>query len=161
MGSKELIHHTPGGGDKPIVTEKLSFRETAAPKVNMRTLGHEDEEGERTKKGTRPLGKEQPVTMLTHLPLFCGWEEFADGQEALLLTLPKPFTRAPQVGSLANIQHTPGGGKVKIVSEKLNFRETASPKVDARLARTSISSTKSDDKAEAEAPAAPEEPPAQ
>ncbi|XP_015918169.2 microtubule-associated protein tau-like [Parasteatoda tepidariorum] len=34
-----------------------------------------------------------------------------------------------KVGSLANIGHQPGGGKIKIFSEKLNFRENAEAKV--------------------------------
>uniref|UniRef100_A0A7I4YAY5 Microtubule-associated protein n=1 Tax=Haemonchus contortus TaxID=6289 RepID=A0A7I4YAY5_HAECO len=38
----------------------------------------------------------------------------------------------PKVGSLNNVTHTPGGGNVKIPNIKLDFKEKAKPKIDAK-----------------------------
>ncbi len=34
-----------------------------------------------------------------------------------------------KVGSTDNLKHTPKGGKVKIIDDKVNFKETAKPRV--------------------------------
>ncbi|KAK5967995.1 Microtubule-associated protein [Trichostrongylus colubriformis] len=38
----------------------------------------------------------------------------------------------PKVGSLNNVTHTPGGGNVRIPTMKLDFKEKAKPKIDAK-----------------------------
>lgn len=37
-----------------------------------------------------------------------------------------------KIGSLDNVCHTPGGGNVKIMSTKLDFKDKATPKIDAK-----------------------------
>jgi microtubule-associated protein tau len=39
---------------------------------------------------------------------------------------------SPKVGSLQNASHVPAGGNVKIENRKLNFREAAKPRVEAK-----------------------------
>uniref|UniRef100_A0A1I8B5I4 Microtubule-associated protein n=1 Tax=Meloidogyne hapla TaxID=6305 RepID=A0A1I8B5I4_MELHA len=45
---------------------------------------------------------------------------------------PLKVNATPKVGSLANADHMPLGGNVRILQRKLNFRETARPRVDAK-----------------------------
>uniref|UniRef100_A0A914L103 Microtubule-associated protein n=1 Tax=Meloidogyne incognita TaxID=6306 RepID=A0A914L103_MELIC len=45
---------------------------------------------------------------------------------------PLKVVASPKVGSLVNADHTPLGGNVRILQRKLNFRETARPRVDAK-----------------------------
>ena len=45
---------------------------------------------------------------------------------------PIKVSAASKVGSLQNAAHVPAGGNVKIENRKLNFRETAKPRVEAK-----------------------------
>ncbi|KAI6225299.1 Microtubule-associated protein [Aphelenchoides fujianensis] len=43
-----------------------------------------------------------------------------------------------KVGSLSNIQHTPGGGDKKILQRKLNFKERAQPRIESHQSLQTI-----------------------
>lgn len=45
---------------------------------------------------------------------------------------PIKVSASPKVGSLQNASHVPAGGNVKIENRKLNFREAAKPRVEAK-----------------------------
>ncbi|KHJ91619.1 Tau and MAP protein, tubulin-binding repeat protein [Oesophagostomum dentatum] len=44
----------------------------------------------------------------------------------------RTYNAQSKIGSLHNVSHTPGGGNVKIPSMKLDFKEKAKPRIEAK-----------------------------
>lgn len=112
VGSLENATHKPGGGEKKIQSVKLEFKEKAAPKV-----------------GSKDNVKHQPGGGNVKVSQSESAEKPSSAHRVETQKLEYKDKAASKVGSMDNVKHKPGGGNIQIKTDRLNFKERASPKI--------------------------------
>ncbi|CAG8585283.1 3852_t:CDS:2 [Ambispora leptoticha] len=160
VGSLDNIKYTPkGGGTSKRVSSSnssdIEFSSASStsdissrndPKIdNVKSSINRDNNNEKNKGGD--------VKIFSKKPKFTSVQSKVSSRENINFvpkrkSNPQVFTSKldlknvkSRVGSLDNIKYVPGGGDVVIYSEKLKFREKATPKIDAGVSKNSADNT--------------------
>ncbi|KAI8833534.1 hypothetical protein BC829DRAFT_407750 [Chytridium lagenaria] len=131
IGSMENLTHAPRGGDKKIFTQKVEIK--AESKVDART-DHKPKGGD-----VKIFSQKLEFSQKAAPKVDARSDHKPASSDVKIFSQKVDVKAAPKVGSLENVNHVAGGGKVAIKSEKLNFKDKAAPKVDAPRTKGSMS----------------------
>uniref|UniRef100_A0A3Q4HKC5 Microtubule-associated protein n=1 Tax=Neolamprologus brichardi TaxID=32507 RepID=A0A3Q4HKC5_NEOBR len=108
VGSTENLKHSPGGGRVQIINKKLDLSNVTSKCGSKDNIHH----------------KPGNYRLISSLYSSGGGKVEIKSEKVEFKTIQS------KVGSLENVTHVPGGGKKKIETQKLSFRESAKARTD-------------------------------
>ncbi|KJH43087.1 Tau and MAP protein, tubulin-binding repeat protein [Dictyocaulus viviparus] len=115
------------------VMTRAAAKESVLKKMTSRTQSQPRPTIENTKTVSQPVTPKiyrKVVTVSSKIGSFT--DHKPQGGNVRIFSENRTYNVPSKIGSLHNVTHTPGGGKVQIENRKLDFKEKAAPRIDAK-----------------------------